>query len=147
MRAFFLVKRAVLIATANRMPILNGLEATERIRELETSSLPRKDRLSHILNGRIPIFAVSASLLERQREELAATGLDGWILKPIDFKRLKLLLRGVTDCEQRGRDEYRVGGSWEAGGWFSRPEKKEVDKVDSDRIAPEDVDVGEPAVD
>ncbi|VDB85582.1 unnamed protein product [Peniophora sp. CBMAI 1063] len=130
-----------------QMPILNGLEATERIRELETSSLPRKDRVSHVLNGRIPIFAVSASLLERQRGELAATGLDGWILKPIDFKRLKTLLRGITDAEQRGRDEYHVGGSWEAGGWFSRPEKKEADKADADKVAPEDVDVGEPAVD
>ena len=129
------------------MPILNGLEATERIRELETSSLPRKDRVSHVLNGRIPIFAVSASLLERQRGELAATGLDGWILKPIDFKRLKTLLRGVTDTEQRGRDEYRIGGNWEAGGWFSRPEKKEDDKVGEDKVAPEDVDVGDPAVD
>ena len=130
------------------MPILNGLEATERIRELETSSLPRKDRVSHVLNGRIPIFAVSASLLERQRGELAATGLDGWILKPIDFKRLKTLLRGVTDGDQRLRDEYRVGGSWEAGGWFARPEKSaDDDKADGDKVAPEDVDVGEPAVD
>ncbi|KZV68824.1 hypothetical protein PENSPDRAFT_686959 [Peniophora sp. CONT] len=130
-----------------QMPILNGLEATERIRELEVSSLPRKNRASHILNGRIPIFAVSASLLERQRSELAATGLDGWILKPIDFKRLNLLLQGITDTEQRARDEYRVGGSWEAGGWFPRPEKKEPSRTDGDKVAPEDVDVGEPAVD
>ena len=101
------------------MPILNGLEATERIRELETSSLPRKDRVSHVLNGRIPIFAVSASLLERQRGELAATGLDGWILKPIDFKRLRIILRGVTDPVQRTRDVYRKGvTNWEQGGWL-----------------------------
>ena len=103
------------------MPILNGLEATERIRELETSSLPRKDRVSHVLNGRIPIFAVSASLLERQRGELAATGLDCWILKPIDFKRLRRILEGIHDIEQRQRDIYMPGFSWENGGWLTGP--------------------------
>ena len=71
------------------MPILNGLEATQRIRELEATRLPKMDRLAHSLNGgRIPVFAVSASLVERQREELEQVGIDGWILKPIDFRRL-----------------------------------------------------------
>ena len=125
--------------------MLNGYEATERIRALKQDSPPT--RLSHQLNGRLPIFAVSASLLEVQREEMYSLGIDGWILKPIDFKRLKTLLRGITDAEQRGRDEYHVGGSWEAGGWFSRPEKKEEDNADEDKVAPEDVDVGAPAVD
>ncbi|KAI0056404.1 hypothetical protein BV25DRAFT_1814088 [Artomyces pyxidatus] len=104
-----------------QMPILNGYEATERIRHLEaSSSLPKRDRVSQTLNGRIPIFAVSASLLERQRHELLNIGMDGWILKPIDFKRLGAILHGVTDPLQRQRDEYRVGCSWEQGGWFPR---------------------------
>ena len=101
------------------MPILNGFEATECIRTLEKSSPFPKRRVSHILNGRIPVFAVSASLLERQRDELANIGVDGWILKPIDFKRLRAILRGVTDSRQRERDEYTVG-HWEIGGWFPR---------------------------
>ncbi|KAF9013357.1 hypothetical protein BDQ17DRAFT_1386916 [Cyathus striatus] len=72
-----------------QMPILNGFEATRRIRDLEKSTVgsPPIKRLSHILNGRIPIFAVSASLFEHQRDELFEHGMDGWILKPIDFKR------------------------------------------------------------
>jgi hypothetical protein len=106
----------------SRMPILNGLEATQQIRHLETTKLAKTDRLSSSLNGgRIPIFVVSASLLERQREELEKIGVDGWILKPIDFGRLYTILRGVTDPVQRERDEYRVGGSWEIGGWLLRP--------------------------
>lgn len=103
------------------MPILNGLEATQRIRQLEATKLPKTDRLAHLLNGgRIPIFAVSASLVERQRGELEQIGVDGWFLKPIDFGRLQTILRGVTDPMQRSRDEYRVGASWEIGGWLSR---------------------------
>jgi hypothetical protein len=103
------------------MPILNGLEATQQIRHLEATKLAT-DRLAHSLNGgRIPIFAVSASLVERQREELEQIGIDGWVLKPIDFGRLYTILRGVTDPVQRERDEYRVGGSWETGGWLPRP--------------------------
>ena len=105
-----------------RMPILNGLEATQQIRHLEATKLARTDRLAHSLNGgRIPIFAVSASLVERQREELEKIGVDGWVLKPVDFGRLYTILRGVTDPVQRERDEYRVGGNWETGGWLLRP--------------------------
>ena len=104
------------------MPILNGLEATQQIRHLEATKLEKTDRLAHSLNGgRIPIFAVSASLVERQREELEQIGIDGWILKPIDFGRLYTILRGVTDPVQRERDEYHVGSSWEIGGWLLRP--------------------------
>lgn len=101
-----------------QMPILNGYEATERIRSQE-QNLELVDRISHKLNGRIPIFAVSASLSEHQREELFKLGMDGWILKPIDFKRLRALLRGVIDPHQRAKDVYHPGCNWEIGGWLS----------------------------
>jgi len=102
------------------MPIVDGFEATQRIRALEKDNIIhiQKDRVSHRLNGRIPIFAVSASLMERQREELISYGMDGWVLKPIDFKRLNTLLQGITDSEQRNRDVYRLDGNWEIGGWL-----------------------------
>lgn len=106
-----------------RMPILNGFEATQRIRALEKATAQDRPgqvarRLSHELSGRIPIFAVSASLLEQQRDRLADYGLDGWILKPIDFKRLDVILKGVLDPQQRERDLYRPGCNWELGGWL-----------------------------
>ena len=105
------------------MPLLNGYEATERIRVYE-QDLEILDRISHTLNGRIPIFAVSASLSESQHEELNKLGMDGWILKPIDFKRLRIILRGVVDPLQREKDVYRVGVNWEIGGGLTRPSKK-----------------------
>ncbi|TBU22864.1 hypothetical protein BD311DRAFT_675110 [Dichomitus squalens] len=103
-----------------QMPLLNGYEATERIRALEQDQ-DLIDRVSHKLNGRIPIFAVSASLSETQRDELYKLGIDGWILKPIDFKRLRTILRGVVDSLQREKDVYHPGANWEVGGWLSRP--------------------------
>ncbi|KAF8208675.1 hypothetical protein K438DRAFT_1573576 [Mycena galopus ATCC 62051] len=106
-----------------QMPILDGYAATQRIRTLEKSSPPPdKPRLSNRLNGgHIPIFAVSASLKEHRRQEMANYGIDGWILKPIDFQRLKVILTGVTDPVQRELDIYRLGCSWEAGGWLPLP--------------------------
>ncbi|KAF9267585.1 hypothetical protein L218DRAFT_1074312 [Marasmius fiardii PR-910] len=109
------------------MPILNGYEASERIRDIErlldepvkSSTDMENRRLSHRLNGRIPIFAVSASLFEQQRDKLSNSGMDGWILKPIDFKRLARILTGVTDLKQRERDRYHPGYNWESGGWLT----------------------------
>ncbi|KAF8839543.1 hypothetical protein BDN67DRAFT_748905 [Paxillus ammoniavirescens] len=103
------------------MPILNGFESTERIREVETKTPlgPASIRRPSLeLNGRMPIFAVSASLLERQRAELVDRGFDGWILKPIDFARLRVLLKGITDPAQRTPNVYKPGCDWELGGWF-----------------------------
>ncbi|KAI0930755.1 hypothetical protein AcV7_004852 [Taiwanofungus camphoratus] len=103
-----------------QMPLLNGFEATERIRALERKWQNNSQRLSHELNGRIPIFAVSASLFENQREHLYSLGLDGWITKPIDFKRLRVLLKGVTEKAQRDKDVYQPGCNWEIGGWLKK---------------------------
>jgi len=99
------------------MPLLNGYEATEHVRRLEKDFEP-PHRLSHKLNGRIPTFAVSASLFEEKRQEIINFGIDGWILKPIDFGRLRSILRGIVDPAQREKDLYKEGRSWELGGWL-----------------------------
>ncbi|TRM64908.1 hypothetical protein BD626DRAFT_454990 [Schizophyllum amplum] len=120
-----------------QMPILNGFEATEAIRELERkdalTGVPTTDRLlSFRLNGRIPIFAVSASLQEQKLEELMNYGLDGWILKPINFKRLSTIMRGIVDIRQRQADLYKVGHVWEDGGWLVPPPQATSSMPDSD---------------
>lgn len=101
------------------MPILNGFEATKAIRVLEKEDPEAaSNRTSLRLNGRIPIFAVSASLYEKQRRELSDLGMDGWILKPIDFKRLREILKGINNAESREEAVYREGCSWDLGGWL-----------------------------
>ncbi|KAJ7043874.1 hypothetical protein C8F04DRAFT_1070714 [Mycena alexandri] len=106
-----------------QMPILDGFGATKCIRALEKSSpSPDNLRLSSRLNGgHTPIFAVSASLVERQREAMVNCGFDGWMLKPIDFKRLGVIMASITDLALRRPNVYRPGCSWEAGGWLVDP--------------------------
>jgi CheY-like chemotaxis protein len=85
-------------------------------------------------NYRIPIFAVSASLVEREKQTYVDAGFDGWILKPIDFKRLNTLLAGISDEEVRKSCLYEPG-QWERGGWFV-PRASLGGSVTSDETTP-----------
>jgi light-regulated signal transduction histidine kinase (bacteriophytochrome)/CheY-like chemotaxis protein len=115
-----------------QMPIVDGFTSTKMIRSFEKTTPPSQCLSPRAaLNGRIPIFAVSASLVERERGKYIEAGFDGWILKPIDFKRTKLLLHGIVDEEVRRSCIYQPG-RWEQGGWFSCREKQvEVDTTPS----------------
>lgn len=101
------------------MPIKDGFQATKGIRGFEASNpLQSHSRPAITINGRIPIFAVSASLEPVQREYMESLGMDGWMLKPIDFKRMNIILKGITNPERRRRDAWEPGFSWESGGWL-----------------------------
>ena len=70
-------------------------------------------------HSHIPIFAVSASLMEKDKQVYTDSGFDGWILKPIDFQRVNHLLEGLYEDEGRRNSVYIPGsGTWEKGGWF-----------------------------
>ena len=120
------------------MPIVDGFTSTKLIRSYE------KTEASHCLsrraqrNNRIPIFAVSASLVESEREKYLQCGFDGWILKPVDFKRVDTFLKGLVDPEQRDNCVYE-SGKWEQGGWFHKfptPEDIFTSKTSPDEDAP-----------
>ncbi|OAP61981.1 hypothetical protein AYL99_04184 [Fonsecaea erecta] len=106
-----------------QMPIVDGFGSTKMIRSFE--KIHGKSCLSSRAggNGRIPIFAVSASLVEKERAKYVRTGFDGWILKPVDFKRVDLLLKGIVDQDARKECVYEPG-KWERGGWFSRRDEQ-----------------------
>ncbi|KAK3619250.1 hypothetical protein LTR22_026049 [Elasticomyces elasticus] len=105
-----------------QMPIVDGLTSTKLIRSYE------KFHPSHILStrtsldGRVPIIAVSASLVEKDRQMYIDAGFDGWILKPIAFARLSEIMTGIVNPQVRARNLYRQGG-WEQGGWFHKAHK------------------------
>ena len=101
------------------MPIVDGLTSTKMIRSFEKSSPDGFLSKRAALNGRVPIFAVSASLVEKDRQVYTDAGFDGWILKPIDFKRLTLLMSGIVEEETREACLYEPG-EWERGGWFAK---------------------------
>ncbi|KAK4693064.1 two-component system, chemotaxis family, sensor kinase Cph1, partial [Lecanoromycetidae sp. Uapishka_2] len=100
-----------------QMPIVDGLTSTKMIRSFEKSSPDQLLSKRAALNGRIPVFAVSASLVEKERQKYIDAGFDGWILKPVDFKRLSVLLTGIVDQATRKSCLYEPG-EWERGGWF-----------------------------
>ncbi len=60
-----------------QMPVMNGLEATRAIRQLEQES------------GRhTPILAMTASVLQEEQQNCLDAGMDDFISKPIDFNQL-----------------------------------------------------------
>jgi DNA-binding response OmpR family regulator len=99
------------------MPIVDGLTSTKTIRAYERSPENKGHSKLAAGNGRIPIFAVSASLVESSRQTYVDAGFDGWILKPVDFKRLNTLLMGIFEDDTRNSCLY-VTGEWERGGWL-----------------------------
>jgi CheY-like chemotaxis protein len=104
------------------MPIVDGLTSTKMIREFEQSQYNLVSHLSPraALNGRVPIIAVSASLIEKERQTYINAGFDAWILKPISFSRLTELMTGIVDGKVREEAFYKPG-EWEKGGWFELP--------------------------
>ncbi|ODN75792.1 hypothetical protein, variant [Cryptococcus amylolentus CBS 6039] len=99
-----------------QMPIMDGRSAAREIRKLESESKPPSDITPLLVDGRIPIFAVSASLYESDRTNLSEN-FDGWLLKPLDFSRMRAILAGLQDPSKRSEEVYKQG-NWEAGGYF-----------------------------
>jgi CheY-like chemotaxis protein len=61
-----------------QMPVLDGLEATRRIREIERTR-----------GGHVPVLAMTANALAGERERCLAAGMDAYLSKP--FRRADLL--------------------------------------------------------
>jgi len=119
------------------MPILDGFEATKCIRKIESSTpMDRFPRRSIVTVGRIPIFAVSASLRKDQRPYMIEIGMDGWILKPIDFKRMVVLLAGISSISIRAQNVYEEGRNWEYGGWLELPSSSYIGTIGSRGVSP-----------
>jgi CheY-like chemotaxis protein len=97
------------------MPIMDGKTAAKEIRKLEAKPGHQHSGKSLRIDDRIPIFAVSASLYESDRGDLSAD-FDGWLLKPLDFTRVRDLFKALEDPEKRKSEVYRQG-QWERGGY------------------------------
>ena len=62
-----------------QMPVMNGLEATEKIREYEQAN-----SLSEI-----PIIAVTANALAETRKACEDVGMNGFVTKPVYIEKLQ----------------------------------------------------------
>ncbi|KAJ5298831.1 uncharacterized protein N7443_006951 [Penicillium atrosanguineum] len=107
----------VLTNRVSQMPIVDGLTATRTIREAESNISKSPVASRNNRSNRVPIFAVSASLVERDERAYIDTGFDGWVMKPIDFTRLNTILAGIDDPE--AREGPTATREWETGGWFT----------------------------
>ena len=84
------------------MPVMDGLEATRRIREIEAmaSGLPGE------ASARTPIIAVTAHALGEVRDRCLRAGMDDFLVKPFDERQVaetlrRWLLPVDIDAEQR----------------------------------------------
>ncbi len=73
--------RPDLILMDLQMPEMDGREATQKIRELERDS-----------GKRVPIIALSAEAQPEEMESSLQAGIDDYITKPIETKKLKAVL-------------------------------------------------------
>ena len=84
------------VAMDMQMPIMDGLETTERIRSGEKSS------------GRhIPIVAMTANAFEEDRERCARAGMDGYVTKPVTAKAIALEIARVLAGQDKEEQEAR----------------------------------------
>lgn len=63
-----------------KLPVMNGLEATKRIRNSEQAMQDGEEQKSKIV--RTPIIALTASAFEEDREKVLAAGCDDFVRKP-----------------------------------------------------------------
>ena len=61
-----------------QMPDMDGYDATRRIR----------DKNSSVRNHRIPVIAMTANAMKGDREKCLEAGMDDYVTKPVDFKKL-----------------------------------------------------------
>jgi signal transduction histidine kinase len=74
-----------------QMPVVDGFQATGQIRAANGRS------------ARLPIIAMTAHAMQGDRERCLAAGMDDYITKPIDMRRLIQLVEGCS------ADEVRAG--------------------------------------
>jgi len=67
------------------MPVMDGLEATRRIRERESGT-------------RVPIIALTANVMPGDRERCLGAGMDEFLTKPFKLRDLSGMLTRFLHC-------------------------------------------------
>ncbi len=79
-----------LVAMDMQMPIMDGLETTEKIRALE------KKTAKHL-----PIVAMTANAFEEDRQRCQSAGMDGYIAKPVTSQAIAAEIARVMAAQEQ----------------------------------------------
>ena len=74
-----------------QMPVMDGFEATRRLRASES-----------VRNQRIQVIATTANAMQGDREECLAAGMNDYISKPISDKEVR---EAIARCRERATSE------------------------------------------
>lgn len=72
------------------MPVMDGLEATVKIREVEVLKKAEK---------RTPIIALTANTMDNDRNTCLSYGMDEFMAKPFDIEKLKVIFSKLEITE------------------------------------------------
>jgi CheY-like chemotaxis protein len=81
-----------------QMPELDGLQATRRIRAMESTEQRSRAR----------IVALTAHALKSDRDECLAAGMDDYLSKPIEPAELDIVLQKASAAEAKSLDTHRA---------------------------------------
>ena len=80
-----------------QMPVMDGLQATCKIRELETVS-----------GGHIPIIAMTAYAMKEDMDRCREAGMDDYISKPFQPESIMTVLKKIPGSDYRQSEAERM---------------------------------------
>lgn len=75
------------------MPIMDGFEATQTIRDKEIEAELKSAKLGESTSEHLPIIGMSSHLFNGEKSRCFAAGMDDYLAKPIEFYKLQGLLQ------------------------------------------------------
>ena len=75
------------------MPVMNGLQAVQAIRDAEASEAQK--------TLRVPVIAVTAHAMNGDRDRCLAAGMDDYLSKPVNPEKLEALIQKWVDNSER----------------------------------------------
>jgi len=97
--ALFREQRPDLVLMDLQMPVIDGLQATAEIRAIETKESPEKERCC--------IVALTADVLPETKEQCLASGMDGYLSKPVRREEIMAVLDRSFGTEGDGKQDFR----------------------------------------